>query len=674
MSSIEERIEDQAKKQLSNGRVKYFAKTESINHEIDHALALAPSKSGGTGKNYPDIKVFVTLEDMRNIPVMIEVKGKKGDLIKLDSIGNIDNATKDGKPNYNNISKYAVNGAIHYANAILMNTKSYKECVAVGINGYEENNELKTEIKVYYISQNNLLVPKEVGHFSDLSFLFPDHVYEFVSLIDTLDLTNEELERKQKEYENEIEVKLKKLNQTMQDDLKISVGSRVELITGMIMAGLGVENQVAPLDISDLKGESSNSSNDGIVIINKIKSFLEVKNLPNEKKEMIIDSLKQVFLYADLWKPTNGESKLKTVYTTVKNEIMPIFTSGRHLDFTGKLFNVLNDWVDVPDGDKNDVVLTPRYVTDLMTKLCQVNMNSYVWDFAAGSGGFLISAMKEMINDVNKRITSPQERNIKIDKIKHEQLLGIEKLPDIYLLAVLNMILMGDSSSNIIHANSLTEFNGNYEQGALKGHEFPANVFLLNPPYSSPGKGFIFVEKALKKMKTGRAAILIQENAGSGNGLPYTENILKNNTLLASIHMADIFKGKSSVQTAIYLFEVGKPHDVRSVVKFIDFSNDGYTRQHKKKSGMDVNLKNTDHAVERYQEIIDLILYGKNYLKYLTEEEYLEDTITLNGKDWTFAQHREVDTTPTPEDFKNTVQEYLSWKVSELLKNGDAND
>ena len=126
MSSIEERIEDQAKKQLSNGRVKYFAKTESINHEIDHALALAPSKSGGTGKNYPDIKVFVTLEDMRNIPVMIEVKGKKGDLIKLDSIGNIDNATKDGKPNYNNISKYAVNGAIHYANAILMNTKSYK--------------------------------------------------------------------------------------------------------------------------------------------------------------------------------------------------------------------------------------------------------------------------------------------------------------------------------------------------------------------------------------------------------------------------------------------------------------------------------------------------------------------------------------------------------------------
>ena len=32
---------------------------------------------------------------------------------------------------------------------------------------------------------------------------------------------------------------------------------------------------------------------------------------------------------------------------------MPIFTSARHLDFTGRLFNVLNAWVDIPDSDKN---------------------------------------------------------------------------------------------------------------------------------------------------------------------------------------------------------------------------------------------------------------------------------------------------------------------------------
>ena len=88
---------------------------------------------------------------------------------------------------------------------------------------------------------------------------------------------------------------------------------------------------------------------------------------------------------------------------------MPIFTSARHLDFTGKLFNVLNAWVDIPDSDKNDVVLTPRYVTELMAKLAQVNKDSYVWDYAVGSAGFLISSMKLMIRDAEERINSPKE-------------------------------------------------------------------------------------------------------------------------------------------------------------------------------------------------------------------------------------------------------------------------
>lgn len=675
MSSIEEQVEDWAKIELEKNNCKYFTKTESINKEIDMALEKAPSKKGGSGKNYPDIKMFIQTKDMKNIPVMIEVKGKKGDLIKLTKDGNIENETKDGHPNYNNISKFAVNGAIHYADAILNYTTSYKEVIAIGLNGYKDSDSsIKIELKVYYLSQDNLMIPKEIDKYSDLSFLYKENINEFLEKIKNLNLTPQEIEEKQKEFENEIEIKLKKLNQTMQDDLKISVGSRVELITGMIMAGLGVENRVAPLQIEDLKGEIGSKTNDGQIIINKIESFLEVRSLPEEKKNMIINDLARVFIYSDLWEPINGESKLKTVYRTVNTEIMPFFTSGKHLDFTGKLFNVLNEWVDVPDSDKNDVVLTPRYVTDLMAKLTEVNMDSYVWDYTVGSGGFLISAMKLMIKDAENRIKSPNERSQKINQIKHEQLLGIEKRSDIYLLAVLNMIIMGDGSSNIIHKDSLKEYDGKYEQGSLIGKDYPANVLLLNPPYSADGKGFIFVEKALEKMKNGKAAILIQENAGSGNGLPYTKKILENNTLLASIHMSDIFLGKSSVQTAIYLFEIGKPHNKKQIVKFINFSDDGYTRQNRKKSGLDVNLKNTGNAVERYNEVVNIVLYGKKYLKLLKEDNYIEDTISLDGDDWTFSQHMKINTIPTEDDFMIAVRDYLSWKVGEILKNGENND
>ncbi len=664
--SIEEQVEDLAKKQLVG--VKYYTKTETINSEIEAALKAAPSKSGGSGSNYPDIKLLLETKKLRRIPVMIEVKGKKGDFIKLSADGEIDNKKKDGTENFANINKYAVNGAVHYANAIVEHTASYKEVVAIGINGYyDESKTLITEIGVYYISLDNFCIPKQIGNYSDLSFLLKKNQSAFIDEIDKTGLTEEEIEAKAKEYENQIEVKLKKLNQTMQDTLKISVGSRVELVTGMIMAGLGTEG-VAPLEIAELKGETGAKTNDGRVIINKIDSFLENKSLPQEKKEMIVNDLSRVFVYSDLWKPVNGESKLKSVYTSVKNDIMPIFTSARHLDFTGKLFNVLNAWVDIPDSDKNDVVLTPRYVTELMAKLAQVNKDSYVWDYAVGSAGFLISSMKLMIKDAEERIHSPKELSDKIAAIKYKQLLGIEKRSDIYLLAVLNMILMGDGSSNIIHKDSLTEYDGKYEQGEMNGKEFPANVFLLNPPYSAPGKGFIFVKKALSKMSKGRAAILIQENAGSGNGLPYTKDILENNTLLASIHMADVFKGKAGVQTAIYVFDVGTPHNEKQIVKFIDFSNDGYTRQNRKKSSQDANLKNTDNAVERYEEIVNLVLYGKTYLNYFTENQYIEDTISLEGNDWTFSQHIKLNTVPTEDDFRNTIKEYLGWKVSAVLR------
>lgn len=669
--SIEEQIEDWCKNQF-NGQ-KYFTKTESINPEIEMALEKAPSKQGGSGKNFPDIKYMLTSDNGRKIPVMIEVKGKKGDLIKANDKGEVENKKKNSEPNYQNIAKYAVNGAIHYANAILDNTETYKEVVAIGVNGYAEGGSTIHEVDVWYISKENLFVPKHVGKYEDISFLLKTNTKDFVDILDALALSPEELEERKLAIEDEIERKLKALNQSLHDEQQIVVNNRVQLVAGLIMAGLGAEG-VQPLRVEDLAGREDEENNDGQVVMSKIRMYLAHKNLPEEKIEMITDILKVVFIQSNLQVPINGESKLHTIYADVKRDILPYVTGELHnIDFTGRLFNVMNEWVAVPDGGENDVVLTPRYVTELMARLCEVNMNSYVWDFATGSAGFLISAMHQMIDDAKQKYAnSPTRFEEKVLQIKMEQLLGIEKLPDVYMLAVLNMILMKDGSANIIQGNSL-EYDGNYKQGKKKDKPFPANVFLLNPPYSASGKGFVFVEKALEKMTHGgRAAVLIQENAGSGNGLPYTTNILKNNTLRASIKMADIFCGKASVQTAIYVFEVNRPHDAENdVVKFIDFSNDGYTRMNRKKSGQSVNLRDTDNAKERYAEVANLVRFGKGAgdknLHYF-KDCYTEDYITLSGNDWTYGQHQIIDTVPTEEDFQNVVKEYLSWKVGQVLK------
>ena len=320
--------------------------------------------------------------------------------------------------------------------------------------------------------------------------------------------------------------------------------------------------------------------------------------------------------------------------------------------------------MDVPDGEKNDVVLTPRYVTNMMAQLCKVNKDSYVWDYATGTAGFLVSSLKLMLADADK-IVDIKEREKKKSEIRGLQLLGVEKRADIYILGVLNMILMGDGCSNILNKDSLTEFDGNYEQGTQEGQPFNANVFLLNPPYSAPGKGFIFAEKAMKRMKSGRAAILIQENAGGGQGLPYSKNLLTNNTLVASIHMADIFCGKASVRTAIYVFDVGVPHDKDKIVTFIDMDNDGYSRSNRRKASSALNLRNTDNAPERYKEVINIVLGKKPETNFYTEENGLviRDTISLSGDDWQFSDHKKIDAMPTMEDFKKTVADYLAWKV-----------
>lgn len=131
-----------------------------------------------------------------------------------------------------------------------------------------------------------------------------------------------------------------------------------------------------------------------------------------------------------------------------------------------------------------------------------------------------------------------------------------------------------------------------------------------------------------------------------------------------------LFGGKASVSVYIFVFRVNRPHEEDDIVTFIDFSEDGYSRQNKKKSTQEVNLKNTDHAIERYDEVIAHVLRKKTKTNYYTEEngKIVKDTITLDGNDWLFTQHQVIDTIPTEDDFKKTVANYLSWKMSNLMR------
>lgn len=171
VQSVEPLIADLANGWMKSYHLDYKLDHESLNTEIDKALDEYLSKSGGKGGNRPDAKLLLQDKETNYWPVLIEYKGYKDKLEKLDSAGNIDNSSAQNEPNYKNIKSYAVNGAIHYANALLHHT-SYSDVIAIGMTGYkDELGKLQHSISVYYVSKKNLGVGQKVGEFSDLSFL-----------------------------------------------------------------------------------------------------------------------------------------------------------------------------------------------------------------------------------------------------------------------------------------------------------------------------------------------------------------------------------------------------------------------------------------------------------------------------------------------------------------------
>jgi len=663
--SIEPNIADLANGWMKNYNLPYKLEQESLNPSIDNALKQYESKSGGKWGNRPDAKLILTDKNQNRYPILIEYKGYKGKLEKLKD-WKIDNTTTKWEPNFKNIKDYAVNGAVHYANAILHHT-TYTDVIAIWMTGYKDSTwKLHYQIWVYYVSKENLGIGQKVGEYSDFSFLKKENFDNFIEKVKNLHLSEEEYEKAKEQKEKEIELSLKKLNQDIyENETWLWENDRVYLVAASIIATLWIPGKVPVLEKDDLKSQTFEGGRDGDIMINRIKAFLNEKNLPEDKQNLIIRTLSNTLLTENINKPVNGESQLKRVFTKIVDDLWIYYKIGLTTDFTGKLFNEMYSWLGFSQDKLNDVVLTPASVSRLLVKLARVNKDSYVWDFATGSAGLLVAAMNEMLKDAKETITSPEELQQKQLKIKAEQLLWIELLPNIYMLAILNMIMMWDGSSNILNKNSLTDFDWKYWFWKTD-EKFPADAFVLNPPYSAEWNGMVFVEKALNMMNKWYAAIIIQNSAGSGKAKEINKRILQKHSLIASIKMpVDLFIWKSSVQTNVYVFKVAEKHDPEQPVKFIDFSNDGYARANRKKWSN--NLRDVDNAKGRYEELVKLVKFWKSKLNIFTEKEYYENTIDpQNGADWN--QSAPIDTKPTLQDFKKTVSDYLSWEISTLLK------
>ena len=95
---------------------------------------------------------------------------------------------------------------------------------------------------------------------------------------------------------------------TISISLKSEMATYVKII---IIANLGIkgDNPVKPLEKSDLKCSAEKGERDGDIMLRKINTFLTAKNVPEDKKNLIIESFSQGLLTNEnINKPINGES------------------------------------------------------------------------------------------------------------------------------------------------------------------------------------------------------------------------------------------------------------------------------------------------------------------------------------------------------------------------------
>lgn len=663
---VDDYVENELKNKLGLSNQEYGMES-NMDGYLREALKGGAKTKKHTNFGIPDYNIT-----KYSVPVLIENKLYSKYLVKRNSKNEISATASD-------IKRYAVNGALHYGRTIIASHK-YDACVIVGIAGDSEGH---VEQQVYYVFAANG-EPKRMDKYDDLHFLTTFEAFK--EFLTDAQLTKEEKHKILIKSQQDLFRQAKRLNKLM-NNLNISVEQRVVYVSGMLLAmqeirdyktNQYIDNGIVP---ADLKGIQSDVKSDSRLIINQLDEFLKARgNINSNKMKLMMDSFKMsINIDKDRDKPKEKDkivaklipedraSITKQIFVFLyENIFLQIDANSGSLDIMGSMYSEFLKYA-LSDGASLGKVLTPPYITNLMAEALEVNMNDHVMDLATGSGAFLVSSMKIMIDNANNTYGLESNKAIEeIDKIKRQRLLGIELDSKMYTLAASNMILRGDGSSRIEKADSFAEPPELYK-------DFGATKLLLNPPFSYSENGMPFLAHGLKFMKQhGRAAIIIQDSAGSGKATKTNKEILKHNTMLASIKMpTDLFVPNATVSTSIYIFEAGVPHDFDKAVKFIDFRNDGYKRTKR-------GISEIDHPAERYGDLLLLLKSGlaaKSNPKFHTtlwnlDKQYIESIISNSGNDWNFENHQVIDTIPHEEDFENVVQKYLTYKIGYILNRG----
>lgn len=376
-----------------------------------------------------------------------------------------------------------------------------------------------------------------------------------------------------------------------------------------------------------------------------IKEELKKADIPNSKEYSMTQPYSSIAVHPNLGKPQKKFPRgvLFEIIEMLNEKVWPFISIYHDFDVVGQFYG---EFLKYTGGDKKalGIVLTPRHITELFALLANVQKDSKVLDICAGTGGFLISAMHQMLK---KAETKEDEK-----RIKKEYLIGVENQPQMYALAASNMILRGDGKANL-HQGSCFDEAITEE---IKKHK--CNVGFLNPPYSQSDEDLhelVFVKHMLDCLDDNGVGIAIVPMSCAISSHPKRNELLKFHTLDAVMSMPNELFYPVGTVPCIMIFKAHVPHnDSNQKTWFGYWKEDGFVKT-KHKGRIDQNNRwesVRDHWVGTYRNREDIP--GECVKQYVTAED-----------EWCAEAYMETDySNLNKEIFEDTVRKYISFLIN----------
>ncbi len=216
-------------------------------------------------------------------------------------------------------------------------------------------------------------------------------------------------------------------------------------------------------------------------------------------------------------------------------------------DVMGIFFNEFNRYKKQNEGGQ---VFTPEHITDFMYRILDVDMNDRILDATCGSGGFLVKAMANMIQEAGGPHTD------KAKAIKQKQLFGIELDKEIYALACANMLIHKDGKTN------LEQLDARYESAADWIARQKITKVMMNPPFENKYGCMTIVENVLDHVPPHTmCGFILPDKKLEKMPKASQTRLLKHHRLLKVIKLPESLFQNVGITTSIFVFEARVPQN-----------------------------------------------------------------------------------------------------------------